>query len=94
MTGGFTAADKVYDGNAGATVTSRSLSGAVSGDSVSLSGGTATFANKNVGNGKTVTLSGASLAGDGCPQLHARLGRDGHGRHHREVGDGQLHCGQ
>ena len=63
VTGSFAAADKVYDGNAGATVNSRSLSGAVSGDSVSLSGGTASFANENVGTGKTVTLSGASLAG-------------------------------
>ena len=30
---------------------------------VSLTGGTATFADKNVGNGKTVTLTGATLSG-------------------------------
>ena len=63
LTGSFTAADKVYDGNAGATATGRSVSGAVSGDDVSLSGGTASFANKAVGTDKTVTLSGASLVG-------------------------------
>ena len=35
----------------------------VAGDTVSLIGGTATFANKNVGTGKTVTLAGATLTG-------------------------------
>src|SRR5205085_11947768 len=63
ITGNFTAADKVYDGNATAAVLTRSLNGAISGDSVSLSGGTATFANKNVGMAKIVTLTGASLNG-------------------------------
>jgi trimeric autotransporter adhesin len=63
ITGSFTADGKVYDGNTSATVLSRSLNGAFNGDSVSLSGGTATFADKNVGNGKTVTLGGASLTG-------------------------------
>ena len=63
VTGSFTAADKVYDGNASATITSRSLSGAISGDDVSLSGGTATFNNADVGNGKTVTGTGFTLAG-------------------------------
>ena len=37
--------------------------GAVGGDDVEPDGGTATFDNKNVGTGKTVTLTGASLAG-------------------------------
>jgi len=32
-------------------------------DAVSLTGGTATFANKNVGNAKTVTATGLSLSG-------------------------------
>ena len=63
ITGSFTAANKVYDGNTAATVLTRSLAGAISGDDVSLSGGTATFDNANVGAGKTVTLSGATLAG-------------------------------
>jgi hypothetical protein len=64
ITGSFTAANKVYDGGTSATVTSRSLSGAVTGDDVALDGGTATFSDKNVGNGKTVTLTGAGLSGD------------------------------
>jgi len=63
ITGSFTANNKVYDGTTSASVASRSLSGIVGGDTISLSGGTATFADKNVGNGKTVTLAGATLAG-------------------------------
>jgi trimeric autotransporter adhesin len=62
VTGSFSADDKIYDGTTAATGT-RSLSGAISGDDVSLTGGTATFDNENVANGKTVTLSGASLSG-------------------------------
>ena len=63
LTGNFTASDKQYDGNATAAVLTRSVTGAISGDDVSLSGGTATFADKNVGTGKTVTLTGATLTG-------------------------------
>ena len=63
ITGSFTADNKVYDGNNSATVLTRSLSGTITGDNVSLTGGTATFADKNVGNGKTVTLTGATLSG-------------------------------
>jgi hypothetical protein len=63
ITGSFTANNKVYDGQVTAPVSSRDLSGVVAGDSVFLSGGTATFGNKNVGRGKTVTLSGPTLGG-------------------------------
>src|SRR5439155_7052922 len=63
ITGSFTADNKQYDGNATAAVLTRSLSGTIGADVVSLTGGTATFADKNVGNGKTVTLTGASLSG-------------------------------
>lgn len=62
ITATFTAADKVYDGNVSAAVLTRSLVGVISGDAVSLTGGTATFASKNVGTW-TVTLSGAALGG-------------------------------
>ena len=41
-----------------------------------LTGGTATFANKNVGTGKTVTLTGASLTGADAGNYSAELGRD------------------
>jgi hypothetical protein len=61
--GSFASADKVWDGNTAATVTTRLVSGAIAGDDVGLSGGTATFDNPNVGNDKTVTLTGATLAG-------------------------------
>src|SRR6266545_3576027 len=63
ITGSFTASDKVYDGSTSATVLTRSLNGTNAGDAVSLSGGTATFSDKNVGTGKTVGLQGASLSG-------------------------------
>ncbi|HEU5034586.1 MAG TPA: YDG domain-containing protein, partial [Mycobacteriales bacterium] len=66
LVGSFTVANKTYDGNTSATVVSRSVTGAAPGDDVSLSGGTATFDSKDVGTGKTVTLSGASLAGTGA----------------------------
>ncbi len=39
------------------------IAGTLGNDDVSLSGGTATFADKNVGVGKTVTLTGATLSG-------------------------------
>lgn len=39
-----------------------SLSGVISGDSVTVSNGGTSFADKNAGNGKTVTLSGVTLA--------------------------------
>jgi len=63
ITGTFIAANKVYDGTTNATINSRSLVGVITGDTVTLSGGTATFANKNVGTAKIVTLTGATLDG-------------------------------
>jgi trimeric autotransporter adhesin len=57
------AQDKVYDGSATATVTGQTLAGIVSGDEVSLSLGSATFSDKNVGTAKPVTVAGASLTG-------------------------------
>src|SRR5207245_3838639 len=59
----ITADDKAYDGTTSATILTRTLSGAVLGDDVHLSGGTATFSDRNVGVGKTVTGSGLSLTG-------------------------------
>jgi hypothetical protein len=64
---GVTAANKVYDGNTTATPAfgTAALSGVVVTDTATLvtSGATATFADKAVGNGKTVTLAGLTLAG-------------------------------
>jgi hypothetical protein len=63
VTGSFDAANKEYDATTAAAASNRQLSGAIAGDTVSLSGGTASFNNKNVGQNKPVTLSGATLAG-------------------------------
>lgn len=63
ITGSFTAENKTYNGNTSATVASRSLTGVINDDVVTLSGGTATFDTATAGNGKTVTLTGATLTG-------------------------------
>jgi hypothetical protein len=63
VTGSITAQNKVYDGTASATIATRSLTGVIGTDDVSLMGGTATFDNKNVGAGKTVTATALTLTG-------------------------------
>ncbi len=63
VTGSFTAANKIFDGTTAATITGRTLSGVVGGTDVTLSGGTATFSDANVGQNKTVTGTGFTLAG-------------------------------
>jgi len=55
--------NKIYDGECSATVLTHSLTGAISGDAVSLDGRYGAFGDKTVANGKTVTLTGASLTG-------------------------------
>jgi len=64
---GVTANSKVYDGTPTDTLdtTSAALSGVVTGDDVSLdtSGATASFADKNVGTGKAVTVEGMTISG-------------------------------
>ena len=62
--GSFTAADKVYDGTADAEITGRALTGAIAGDDVSLSGGTASFDDANAGQDKPVAGTGFTLAGE------------------------------
>ena len=59
----ITADDKIYDGTTAATIATRTLTGVIPPDVVTLNGGTATFANKNVGTGKTVTGTGFTLGG-------------------------------
>ena len=65
---GITADNKVYDGTTTATLNtgSASLSGVIVGDIVTLDTMAATgpFADKNVGDDKTVTVSGLTLNGD------------------------------
>ena len=64
---GITAQNRVYDGTTSATINTSAavLSGAISGDDVSLvtSGAVGSFADKNVGTGKSVIVSGLSLSG-------------------------------
>ena len=63
LTPSIVVAGKAYDGTAGATVTSCTLSGLVGGDVVSCTGDAASFDNAAVGTGKTVTVSGLALTG-------------------------------
>ena len=63
---GVTANNKVYDATTAATLTlaGNPLAGVISGDTVSLSGSlSASFADKNVGAAKAVTVGGLSLLG-------------------------------
>ena len=63
ITGTISAGNKTYDGSSEATITARGLTGVLGTDDVQYVGGTATFSDKNVGTGKTVTAIGLSLAG-------------------------------
>src|SRR5439155_21893695 len=63
VTGSVTANNKVYDGGTSATIATRSLSGVLFSDDVSLSGGTGSFVNKNTGSSKTVNATGLTLTG-------------------------------
>jgi len=61
---GVSAANREYNGKTAATVTGTAMvSGKVGNDDVTVIGGTASFADKNVGTGKPVTFSGFSLDG-------------------------------
>ncbi len=63
VSGSVTANNKVYDATTAATIATRSLTGVLGSDAVSLSGGTASFASKTVGAAKTVNVSGLTLSG-------------------------------
>ena len=58
-----TAADKIYDASAAATVTGWTLSGAIAGDQVSVASGSGVFADPNVGQVKPVTATATALGG-------------------------------
>ncbi len=61
---GLTANNKTYDATTLATLNGTAAVGALAGDSLLLAGSAAaSFADKNVGTAKTVTLSGLTLAG-------------------------------
>ena len=64
---GISAQNKVYDGNHTATATgiaTAKVNGVLDGDTVTITAGTATFADKNVGTAKDVTFTNYSLGGD------------------------------
>ncbi|MBI3630775.1 MAG: Ig-like domain-containing protein, partial [Candidatus Sungbacteria bacterium] len=63
LTGSITAGSKVYDGTDAATILTRDLNGVINGDDVTISGGVATFNNKNFGGGKPVSATGLALGG-------------------------------
>jgi subtilisin family serine protease len=63
LTGSITAGNKPYDGTTAANITSRTLEGVVSEDDVTYVGGTASFVDKNVANGKSVAATGLYLTG-------------------------------
>jgi hypothetical protein len=71
---GAAANSRSYDSTTGATVdfTAASLNGVVSGDTVTInsSGYSASFANKNVGAGKAVTVTGVALGGADAPNYN------------------------
>jgi len=56
----MTAANKTYDGNDSAAITSGTVLGTVAGETLSVSG-SGTFDTKNAGNGKTVTVNDVAL---------------------------------
>ena len=66
---GISATNRIYDSTSSATALlvkgSAALAGVISGDSVTLdhSGATATFANKNIGASKTITIAGITISG-------------------------------
>ena len=62
-----TANDKQYDGNTTATLSNITSPGFISGDLVTINYASATFDTKEVGNGKTVTVIGISLASADAP---------------------------
>lgn len=65
ITGASVAATKEYDGTTAAEITdSGTLSWKDTDDDVSISGGTAAYADKNAGINKSVTFTGFALAGD------------------------------
>ncbi|MBB5886707.1 filamentous hemagglutinin N-terminal domain-containing protein [Xanthomonas sp. LMG 8992] len=55
--------DKVYDGSTAATIAALGTTGLVAGDAVTFGNASATFADKNAGSNKAVTISGITASG-------------------------------
>src|ERR1043166_1504550 len=67
VTPGITASNKVYDATNAAAIATRSLTGVIGSDDVTLAGGSAHFSDKTVGNAKTVTATNLTLHGTTAP---------------------------
>jgi hypothetical protein len=65
ITSSYTASDKIYDRSTSATVNG-SLAGVIFGDTVTVAKTSSIFSDINVGNSKTVTVSGISIGGPGA----------------------------
>jgi hypothetical protein len=63
LTGTFTADNKAYDATTAATILTRNVVGKIGSEDVNHAGGSATFADADVADGKIVTLTGATLTG-------------------------------
>ncbi|MTW13920.1 filamentous hemagglutinin N-terminal domain-containing protein [Pseudoduganella eburnea] len=59
---GLAASDKTYDGNTSAALSGGTLNGLVGAETLNVSGLTGAFADKNVGTGKAVSVSGVALS--------------------------------
>ncbi|WP_229412230.1 YDG domain-containing protein, partial [Massilia sp. Root1485] len=68
---GLTASDKIYDGTTAARLTGGTLSGMVGNETLNLGGLTGAFADKSVGTGKAVTVSGTITDGTGLASNYA-----------------------
>ncbi len=77
---GVTAQDKVYDADTAATLNlgSAAFVGVIGGDTVNIdtSSASGTFSDKNVGTGKTVTVSWDREDRSGCGKLHDHAAHD------------------
>jgi filamentous hemagglutinin family protein len=68
---GLTATGKMYDGNRSATLSGSAAISKLGTDDVSLGGtGSGSFADKNVGTGKTVSVTGYSISGSDAGNYH------------------------
>jgi hypothetical protein len=89
LTVSATGANKVYDGTTSATITL--ADNRISGDSLTTSYTNASFANKNVGTAKTVSVNGIMIAGTDAANYSVNTTATAAGGHHRSLFDCQRH---
>jgi hypothetical protein len=89
LTVSATGANKVYDGTTSATITL--ADNRISGDSLTTSYTNASFANKNVGTAKTVSVNGIMIVGTDAANYTVNTTCHGCGGHHRSLFECQCH---